>query len=108
MTFQAQGILFDLDGTLIDHFHVLYRCYKHTLGQMGLPIPDFLDGTSLVPILQNPKIPGHVAVSYSRGTQTIRTDTHRLITHNNGHLELYDHRTQRAKRVIWRSPTLLR
>lgn len=41
MTFQAQGILFDLDGTLIDHFNVLYRCYRHTLGQMGLPIPDF-------------------------------------------------------------------
>lgn len=41
MTFQAQGILFDLDGTLIDHFNVLYRCYRHTLGKMGLPIPDF-------------------------------------------------------------------
>lgn len=41
MNFQAQGILFDLDGTLIDHFNVLYRCYRHTLGQMGLPIPDF-------------------------------------------------------------------
>jgi len=41
MAFQAQGILFDLDGTLIDHFNVLYRCYRHTLGQLGLPIPDF-------------------------------------------------------------------
>jgi iduronate 2-sulfatase len=58
-----------------------------------LPKPDFLDGTSLVPMLENPRAPGHVAISYSRGTQTIRTDTHRLIAHNNGHLELYDHRT---------------
>ena len=41
MTISSQGVLFDLDGTLIDHFNVLYRCYEYTLGQLGRPIPDF-------------------------------------------------------------------
>jgi len=41
MTNSPQGVLFDLDGTLIDHFNVLYRCYEHTLGELGRPIPDF-------------------------------------------------------------------
>ncbi|MFW6169661.1 MAG: sulfatase [Planctomycetota bacterium] len=58
-----------------------------------LPRPgDFLHGTSLVPILDDPETPGHDAVSYKGNVQTIRTDTHRLIAHNNGHLELYDYR----------------
>lgn len=60
----------------------------------GLPRPgSFLDGTSLQPILDDPQSPGHTAVSYKGNVQTIRTPTHRLIAHNNGHLELYDHRT---------------
>lgn len=29
-------VLFDLDGTLIDHFHTIYRCYAHSLETMGL------------------------------------------------------------------------
>ena len=41
MTISPQGVLFDLDGTLIDHFSVLYRCYEYTLGRLGRPIPDF-------------------------------------------------------------------
>jgi phosphoglycolate phosphatase len=31
--------LFDLDGTLIDHFIAIHRCYAHTLPQLGLPAP---------------------------------------------------------------------
>lgn len=31
--------LFDLDGTLIDHFAAIYRCYCHTMEQLGLPKP---------------------------------------------------------------------
>ncbi len=57
-----------------------------------LPKPDFLDGTSLSPILENPQTPGHPAFSYKGNIRTIRTDTHRLVAHRNGHLELYDHR----------------
>jgi HAD superfamily hydrolase (TIGR01509 family) len=31
--------LFDLDGTLIDHFGAIHRSYAHTLQEMGLPAP---------------------------------------------------------------------
>lgn len=34
-----RAFLFDLDGTLIDHFAAIHRCYAHTLGRMGLPVP---------------------------------------------------------------------
>lgn len=57
----------------------------------GLPQPDFLDGTSLVPILNRPQTPGRPALSYMGDCQTIRTDTHRLIAHKDGYLELYNH-----------------
>ena len=32
-------VLFDLDGTLIDHLPAIHRCYAHTLPQLGLPTP---------------------------------------------------------------------
>jgi phosphoglycolate phosphatase len=32
-------VLFDLDGTLIDHFKAIHRCHTYTLGQLGLPAP---------------------------------------------------------------------
>jgi len=57
----------------------------------GLPEPDFVDGESLRPLLENPASPGHAAFSYGRGAKTIRTNTHRLIVHKDGHVELYDH-----------------
>jgi HAD superfamily hydrolase (TIGR01509 family) len=31
--------LFDLDGTLLDHFSAIHRSYCHTLPQLGLPAP---------------------------------------------------------------------
>ncbi len=31
--------LFDLDGTLVDHFKAIHRCYAHTLPLVGLPEP---------------------------------------------------------------------
>ncbi|MDP0498593.1 MAG: HAD family hydrolase [Verrucomicrobiota bacterium JB022] len=31
------AVLYDLDGTLIDHFDVIYRCYCYALEQLGLP-----------------------------------------------------------------------
>jgi HAD superfamily hydrolase (TIGR01509 family) len=40
-TAPIRGVLFDLDGTLVDHFVTLYRCYKFTLEQLGLPVPEF-------------------------------------------------------------------
>ena len=32
-----RAVLFDLDGTLIDHFRVIYRCYQYALEHLGLP-----------------------------------------------------------------------
>ena len=57
----------------------------------GLPKPEFADGVSLRSLLDNPAAPGHPAVSYRRDARTIRTKTHRLILHNDGYSELYDH-----------------
>ena len=34
-----QTVLFDLDGTLLDHLPAIHRCYVHTLPQLGLPAP---------------------------------------------------------------------
>ena len=36
---QFRTFLFDLDGTLIDHFAAIHRAYAHTLPQLGLPAP---------------------------------------------------------------------
>jgi len=34
-----QSLLFDLDGTILDHFTCLARCYEHVLSEMEQPIP---------------------------------------------------------------------
>ena len=58
-----------------------------------LPMPEFVDGVSLKPILQSSTAPGHAAISYANKRQTIRTPSHRLIAHGNDYNELYDHTT---------------
>lgn len=35
------AVLLDLDGTLIDHFNVIYRCYAYALKRLGLKPVDF-------------------------------------------------------------------
>ncbi len=39
MTIPFQTYLFDLDGTIVDHFKAIHRCYAHTLPRVGLPEP---------------------------------------------------------------------
>ena len=34
-------VLFDLDGTLMDHLPAIHRCYVHTLPRLGLPAPTY-------------------------------------------------------------------
>jgi iduronate 2-sulfatase len=63
----------------------------------GLKTPDFASGTSLSPLLKSVGAGGHDAVSYGRGASTIRSETHRLIVHKKGELELYDHRVADAE-----------
>ena len=36
---QFRTVLFDLDGTLIDHFTAIHRCHSYTMRQLGLPEP---------------------------------------------------------------------
>ncbi len=57
----------------------------------GLPAPDFVQGVSLRPQLDDPASPGHPAIAYQKSNHTIRTTTHRLILHGDGYAELYDH-----------------
>lgn len=35
--------LFDLDGTLVDHFAAIHRCHTHTMQKLGLPAPTMAD-----------------------------------------------------------------
>ena len=66
---------------------------------VGLEIPEFAQGVSLLPMLKNPDRSGHAAIAYHRDRSTIRTDQHRLIVHQNGHVELYDHTTPEKETV---------
>ena len=63
----------------------------------GLPKPDSLQGTSLLPLLEDPAARGHVAIGYTSRARTIRTDSHRLIVHRDGFAELYDHTSEAAE-----------
>lgn len=57
----------------------------------GLPMPDFVHGKSLRSLLDDPASIGHSAIAYHREARTIRTETHRLVLHDDGYVELYDH-----------------
>lgn len=62
-----------------------------TLAELsGGEAPEFLEGTSLVPMLEKPETAGHVAIAYRGGNLTIRTSDYRLIQHRKGAVELYD------------------
>lgn len=75
----------------------------------GLPAPGFAHGVSLRPQLDDPAAPGHTAVAYRNNARTIRTATHRLILHKDGHAELYDHTTPatETKNTATNNPTLV-
>ncbi len=62
-----------------------------------LKTPAQLDGVSLVPLLNDPAVKGHSAVAYTGRAKTIRSTTHRLILHNDGFAELYDHTSAAAE-----------
>ena len=62
-------------------------------GLTGVETPDFAQGHSLVPMLNDPQAAGHISISYKASATTLRTADYRLIQHNNGNIELYDHIT---------------
>jgi len=57
----------------------------------GIEMPKFVQGVSLREILENPSATGHLALAYRNNVTTIRSATHRLLLHNDGFVELYDH-----------------
>jgi iduronate 2-sulfatase len=76
---------------------------------VDLQKPDFLDGSSLLPLLKDPKAASDsTAISYNGKAKTIRTTTHRLIKHRKGHLELYDHTSpeRETKNIAKENPEL--
>jgi len=60
----------------------------------GIQVPEFAQGQSLKPLLNEPEFEGHTALAYQQSAKTIRTATHRFTLHNNGNVELYDHSTE--------------
>ncbi|MHC4629436.1 MAG: sulfatase/phosphatase domain-containing protein, partial [Planctomycetota bacterium] len=76
----------------------------------GLPMPDFVDGVSLRPLLDDPSLPGHPAISYGGKSRTIRTNTHRLIVHSDGFVELYDHTSEEkeTRNIAETNPALVK
>ena len=66
----------------------------------GIPLPDALDGDSLVPQIEDPSAPSDgLAAGLWRDHATLRTDSHRLIVARKGvaPAELYDHRVDPAE-----------
>src|SRR6185369_6382689 len=60
--------LFDLDGTLIDHFAAIHRCHVHTMKQLGLPPPTLAQvraavGGGLETAIERLAGPRHVAAA---------------------------------------------
>ena len=65
-----------------------------------LSAPDYLEGTSVVPLLADSQCPWKTAAFsclFGAKARTIRTDRYRLIEHPGGQLELYDHRNDPAE-----------
>lgn len=59
----------------------------------GLPIPAEVDGASLVPIFHDLSVPDDQAISYFRKARSVRDARFRLIEHDDGYIELYDHQS---------------
>ena len=79
-------------GSRTDSFVETLDIFPTLCDLAKLPQPDFTQGVSLRPILEDPNASGHAAISYFSGSRrTIRTETHRLIVHGDGFVELYDH-----------------
>lgn len=57
----------------------------------GMEKPEFAQGTSLIPLLEGSETKGHPALAYWGKAKTLRTDSHRLVLHQDGFVELYDH-----------------
>lgn len=69
-------------------------------GLAKLPKPDYVDGRTLQPLLDDPgKTEHRAAIAYRNSNRTVRTATHRLISHKGDYTELYDHTSPEKETV---------
>lgn len=75
----------------------------------GVKSPSFTQGVSLKTILDNSNSNGHPAIAYWKNAKTIRTTTHRMIIHDDGFVELYDHTSieKETKNIADQNPKLI-
>lgn len=75
----------------------------------GIEKPTFTQGVSLKTIMDSPDINGHPAIGYWKNAETIRTATHRMILHEDGFVELYDHTStaKETKNIASENPALV-
>lgn len=59
----------------------------------GIRIPEYASGVSLKGQLENTKLEGRDALGYYNGRTTLRTKNYRMVVHQDGFVELYDHRS---------------
>ncbi|MGW9686472.1 sulfatase [Flagellimonas sp. 2504JD1-5] len=63
----------------------------------GIETPNFVQGVSLKNLLETDGDFKNSALAYTDDAKTIRTKTHRLVLHENGDVELYDHTSQQKE-----------
>ena len=83
-------------GSRSDEVVSTQSIYSTLVELAGLARPDFVDGTSLVPLLRSPEMSwDDVAITTygDYGNFTVRDDRYRYIVYSNGDEELYDHET---------------
>ncbi|MCB1124399.1 MAG: sulfatase-like hydrolase/transferase, partial [Verrucomicrobiae bacterium] len=84
---QKNKVLCDKPVNLIDIFPTLADL-------CGLPIPENLDGTSLVPLLENPRLAWKpTLITYEYKNHSIRSEDYRYTRYKNGDEELYHTRS---------------
>ncbi len=69
-------------------------CLYPTLCELaGLPVPEHVEGTSIVPLLKDPDAPWELPAitTHGRGNHAVRTEEYRYIRYADGSEELYFH-----------------
>lgn len=80
-------------GTRCDRVVSLMDLYPTLTEALGAPRRPGVEGTSLMPLLRDPKVPRRepALTTYGKGNHSLRTERWRYIRYNDGDEELYDH-----------------
>ncbi len=81
------------EGRKVTQAVTLINVYRTLAEMAGLDVPEYVDGFSLVPQLNNQSAPvaAPAIMSWGRGNYSVRTKDWRLIQYFDGFQELYDH-----------------